>query len=58
VCATAVSVEKQHLLHIYGESDFVALGIQHAMRLRQIVICGVCGSEHFPTLSRKGRDFR
>jgi hypothetical protein len=58
VGSTTVAVEKQYILHIYAECDFVALGIQHAMRLLHIVTCGICGSEYFHTLSRKGHNFR
>jgi len=58
VGSTTVAVEKQYILHIYAECDFVALGIQHAMSLRHTVICDICGYEYFPTLSRKGHGFR
>jgi len=37
---------------------FVALGKQHAMRVRHIVICALSGSTIFSTLSHTWHDFR
>jgi hypothetical protein len=36
---------------------FVALGIQHAMRLSHSVICGMSGCAIFTTLSQNGTIF-
>jgi hypothetical protein len=45
VRVTVVAVKKQLLL--YNLSVFVALRIQHAMRIRHIAICGLSSSTTF-----------
>jgi hypothetical protein len=42
----------------YSERASVALGIQHALRMRHIVICCLYGSTNIPMLSHKRHDSR
>jgi serine kinase of HPr protein (carbohydrate metabolism regulator) len=42
----------------YSDCESVALGSQHAMRMRRVVICGSAALRYFTTLSHKGQDFR
>jgi len=43
VRATIVTMEKS-IIVTYSECIFLALGIQHVMRIHQIVICGLPSS--------------
>jgi len=45
--------KKIHILSV-----FVAIGIQHAIFVRHIFICGLSGSKYFSTLSHKRHEFR
>jgi hypothetical protein len=45
-CVTIIAVEKQKCI-TYSEYVFVTLGIQHAMFMRHIFICGLSGSTKF-----------
>ena len=42
----------------YSQCVFLALGAQHEIYMRLIVICGLSGLQHISKLSHKLRDFR
>ena len=58
VCATFVAVENIGIK--YSELVFVALGIQHAKRMRRVILLSLTSPnlQHFSTLSYKRHDFR
>jgi hypothetical protein len=58
VCATFVAVENIGVK--YSELVFVALGIQHAKRMRRVVLLSLTSPDlqHFSTISYKRHDFR
>ena len=57
-CVNILKVDKQKLLRIL--SVFVALGVQHAMHMRRIILLSVASMapRYFSTFSHKRHDFR
>ena len=55
---TTITAVKKAINITYYEWVFVALSIQHAMRMRLIVICKLPDLRYFSTLSHKRHDFR
>ena len=53
--ATTVAVEKRCVT--YSKCVFVALGIQHAVRMPHFVACGLSGCTNFSALLHKLHDF-
>jgi hypothetical protein len=53
--ATDVAVKKQYALRTL--SVFVALGIQHGMRMGLIIICGMSALHYLSTLPHKKAQF-
>jgi hypothetical protein len=49
---------KSNECYTTGLSVFSALVIQHAMRMRHFIICGLPALQYFSTISHKRHDFR